>query len=354
MELTDRYIGKAIASELSNLANEAYLLQVEKMPELMGNLSKLDFEKQVREIESTILYLSNSISVSSPKIFVNYVEWFAEMMKSDSHAIRHFQVSIECIFQVIKNNFDEAQIPFVKHYIDQAIENLENKGIEQQVPEQNNNYLKPYRDQYVHYLLNGERHKANEIVQDLVAKKTPVEEIYMEIFHESQYEIGKLWQTNQISIAEEHYCTASTQLIMGQLYPLIFATPKNDYVFVGTCVGGELHELGVRMVSDFLELAGWNTYYLGANAPIPTIVETIVKEKADVIGISVTMTYHIEEARQLIERIRSDVRCVEVKILVGGYPFIVDDKLWQTIGADGYAINAREVVKVAEKLIVKE
>lgn len=80
MELTDRYIGKAIASELSNLANEAYLLQVEKMPELMGNLSKLDFEKQVREIESTILYLSNSISVSSPKIFVNYVEWFAEMM----------------------------------------------------------------------------------------------------------------------------------------------------------------------------------------------------------------------------------------------------------------------------------
>lgn len=43
-----------------------------------------------------------------------------------------------------------------------------------------------------------------------------------------------------------------------------------------------------------------------------------------------------------------------LKSLVGGYPFIVDDKLWQTIGADGYAINAREVVKVAEKLIVKE
>lgn len=353
MEYTDRKIGTAIVTELSNLANEVYQLQVEKMPELMGNTSKEDRDKHIREIESTILYLSNAISVSSPKIFVSYVEWFAEMMQSDSHAIKHFQVSIECIFSALKNNFEDEWMPIIRNYIDKAIENLENKGTIAPMPKQINNYLKPYRDQYVHYLLNGERHRANEIVQDLVAKKTPVEEIYMEIFHESQYEIGKMWQTNQISIAEEHFCTASTQLIMGQLYPLIFATPKNDYVFVGTCVGGELHELGVRMISDFLELAGWNTYYLGANAPIPTIVETIVKEKADVIGISVTMTYHIEEARQLIERIQSDERCTKVKILVGGYPFIVDNKLWQTIGADGYAINAREVVKVAEKLVAK-
>lgn len=140
---------------------------------------------------------------------------------------------------------------------------------------------------------------------------------------------------------------------MGQLYPLIFATPKKDLVFVGTCVGGELHELGVRMVSDFLELAGWNTYYLGANTPMKSIVETLVKEGANVVGISVTMSFHIDEAVKLIEMIRSDMRCKSIKIMVGGYPFIVDDQLWKTIGADGYAQNARDAVNVAEKLIAE-
>ncbi|WP_204662746.1 hypothetical protein [Fusibacter tunisiensis] len=35
---------------------------------------------------------------------------------------------------------------------------------------------------------------------------------------------------------------------MGQFYPEIFSQQKHDGVFVGACVGGELHELGMRMV----------------------------------------------------------------------------------------------------------
>ena len=202
-------------------------------------------------------------------------------------------------------------------------------------------------------MLQGNRIKANELVQGLVSNDVSIADIYMEIFHESQREIGRLWQMNKITIAEEHYCTAATQLIMGQLYPLIFATPKNDFVFVGASVGGELHELGIRMVSDFLELSGWNTYYLGANTPKKSIVETIVKERANVIGISVTMPFHIDETISLIEMIRADMRCSSVKILVGGYPFLVEKTLWKTIGADGYAQNAREAVKIAERLVTE-
>ena len=63
-------------------------------------------------------------------------------------------------------------------------------------------------------------------------------------------------------MAQEHYCTAATQLIMSQLYPYIFTTGKNGRVLVGTCVSGDLHEIGVRMVSDFFEMEGWDTFYL--------------------------------------------------------------------------------------------
>ena len=36
---------------------------------------------------------------------------------------------------------------------------------------------------------------------------------------------------------------------------------------VVTCVGGELHELGARMVGDFFDMAGWDTYFCGADTP---------------------------------------------------------------------------------------
>ena len=40
---------------------------------------------------------------------------------------------------------------------------------------------------------------------------------------------------------------------------------KNGLKFVAACVTEDLHEVGLRMVSDILELEGCNTLYLGAN-----------------------------------------------------------------------------------------
>jgi len=107
----------------------------------------------------------------------------------------------------------------------------------------------------------------------------------------TQYEIGRLWQTNRISVAEEHYCTACAQFVMTQLYPYIFRSERNGRRMVATCVGGELHEIGVRMVADFFEMEGWDTYYLGANTPARDILDTIAKREADIVGISVTIHY---------------------------------------------------------------
>ena len=353
MDVLNRSIGTRIKLDVKLLAVEAYQFQMALMPELKGYSTPAFVEKSIQDTEYTILYLSNAISVSSPKLFENYVEWFIALMESISLPVKYLKGSIEAIFEVIKSHYNQDYIEHIEHYIMVALQIFEREKHVAYTSQASEHLLKPFRDQYIDYLLQGNRNKANELVQGLISSDVAISDIYMEIFHESQREIGRLWQTNKITIAEEHYCTAATQLIMGQLYPLIFATPKSDLVFVGACVGGELHELGVRMVSDFLELSGWNTYYLGANTPMKSIVETIVKERANIIGISVTMSFHIDETIRLIEMIRSDVRCNSVKILVGGYPFLIEKTLWKTIGADGCAQNAREAVMIAERLVTE-
>lgn len=44
----------------------------------------------------------------------------------------------------------------------------------------------------------------------------------------------------------------------------------------------------------------------------------------------------------------------KIKILVGGYSFKVNDMLWETMGADGFAPDAQEAVELSRKLFMKE
>jgi methylmalonyl-CoA mutase cobalamin-binding domain/chain len=156
---------------------------------------------------------------------------------------------------------------------------------------------------------------------------------------------------NQISVAQEHYCTAATQLTMSQLYPRLFSTDRIGRRLVAACVGDELHELGVRMVADFFEMEGWDTYYVGANTPAESILQTVMERRADILGVSATMTFHLRDVAALIVRVRGAPGGRDAAILVGGYPFNVAPDLWRQVGADGHARNAQEAVGLATRLL---
>jgi methanogenic corrinoid protein MtbC1 len=212
------------------------------------------------------------------------------------------------------------------------------------------NPLSELANQYLNALLRGQRHIASRLILDAIKGGTSVKQIYLFVFQRCQHEIGRLWQINLLSVAQEHYCTAATQLIMSQLYPHIFATEKNGRTLVATCVAGDLHEIGIRMVSDFFEMEGWDTFYVGANAPTASILETLSEREADVLAVSATMTPHVSAVENLIDAVRSSEGGRDLKILVGGYPFNIAPELWQTVGADAYARDALESVAVVNQL----
>lgn len=204
--------------------------------------------------------------------------------------------------------------------------------------------------EYLGLLLRAERAEAARLILDLVERGTPVRDVYLHVFQASQYELGRLWQISRVSVAQEHYCTAATQLIMSQLYPYVFGGERNGRRLVTACVGGELHELGARMVADFFEMAGWDAYYLGANCPPECVLSALRGRRADVLAVSATMTSHVPVVTELIEIVRASDPGGRVKILAGGWPFLLDPDLWRRVGADGWARDAEEAVTMAEAL----
>jgi len=142
-------------------------------------------------------------------------------------------------------------------------------------------------------LLVPDREKARNIIASgALESGIPVKEIYLGVFRPVLRETGRLWQLRKISVAEEHFVTASVQLFVSYLHDRIVPpdkTRQGEKTVVAACVESERHEVGIRMVTDFFEIDGWNTDYIGANTPAQSLIQAARDRNADVVAISSTM-----------------------------------------------------------------
>jgi methanogenic corrinoid protein MtbC1 len=197
---------------------------------------------------------------------------------------------------------------------------------------------------YLAALLLGQRHHALQLVTGALDGGASIRDVYRHVFEPVQQEVGRLWQLNQVSVAQEHFCTAATQHIMTQLYGRIFTGSRSERRAVSMCVGGELHEIGLRIVTDLLELEGWQTWYLGASVPSAAAVQLCVDRNAEVLLVSATLPPHIASVAEVIRLFKARREMAEARVVVGGRAFRNTPGLWNRIGADGYAANADDAL----------
>ena len=123
---------------------------------------------------------------------------------------------------------------------------------------------------YYHYLnalMDGDKGECVKIVTDLLEKNEDIKEIYTKLFQRSMYRIGYLWEHSKTSIAKEHIASKITESLISLVYPKIIEKEKNGKKVVISCIDKEFHEMGPKMVSDFFELYGWSSVFLGSNTP---------------------------------------------------------------------------------------
>ncbi|QGG47150.1 cobalamin B12-binding domain-containing protein [Heliorestis convoluta] len=348
-------VSKAIDAQRAILARKLYERQLSLSNELSKKFRQLDKDRAMQDFESHLAYLSEAIRAGQPLLFLDHIAWLKVLLDGIGVSQEDLRVHLGQTLTVLRDYLPDKADAIVTPYIEIAQQQLPTMPL-QVVPfadgsnSQDSQVWNDLATAYLQALLEGEREKAKELIDKAVHQGAAIKDIYMHVFQRTQYEIGRLWQINRISVAQEHYCTAATQLIMSQLYPHIFSVPKNGYRLVATSVGGDLHEMGIRMVADFFEMEGWDTYYLGASTPTAGIISAIKEWNAHLLALSATMTYHVTNITRVIEAVRAEKSCNNVKIIVGGYPFNIAPGLWKNVGADGYARDANEAVIVGERL----
>jgi MerR family transcriptional regulator, light-induced transcriptional regulator len=63
------------------------------------------------------------------------------------------------------------------------------------------------------------------------------------------------------------------------------------------------------------------------------------------------MVYNLKAVDSIIEAVRQAFPDGSVRILVGGYAFKASEGLWKRMGADGFASNALDAIRLAESLV---
>ncbi len=206
-------------------------------------------------------------------------------------------------------------------------------------------------ENYLQAICEGDRRLALHVARTSLAAGMDLRDLYMDVFQPAMHEVGRLWETNQLTVAQEHLATAMTQSVMAHLHAYIVPQNFLDRTMVATCIGGELHELGIRMVADFFEIEGWEVYYLGANMPYDDVIGMIEDKQADLLAISVTLNSHVSRAQDMIQAVRASTVGKRIKIMVGGQPINRRPEIYHKIGADFTAINARESVQRAMEAV---
>jgi methanogenic corrinoid protein MtbC1 len=208
---------------------------------------------------------------------------------------------------------------------------------------ENGNAAAVLRQEYLTEILAGKRKTALEIIMDAYRGGYPIPGIYMDVFQEALYEIGRLWETNQITVADEHMGTAITQYVMSNLYQHLEIADEQRGKVVMTGVQGELHQVGANMVADVLEADGWDVRFLGANVPAEGVLQSIRQHGPDLFGISSTMFFNIPKVIQLVEAVRKEFGD-SVSIMLGGGAFRTLQKLPGELEGCIVALDLREAL----------
>lgn len=345
-------IGERLVAQQAELASALVARQCIRQPYLAGRLGPTGRQAAVEDVGGHLAFLAQAVTAGRPELFGDHMAWAKVMLAQRGVPVADLAGRLRLLRELLAEALPAEAAAFATDVVDKGLANFVQMPLE--VP----SFLDPtaplaeLASDHLALLLRAERAVASQRILAAVAAGTPLRLIYLEVFQRTQREIGRLWQMNRISVAQEHYCTAATQMIISQLYPHIFSGSTHRVgTLVATGVAGDLHEIGVRMLADLFELDGWHACYLGGNTPTDAVLQTVAQQRAQVLAVSATLSLHLPAVQALIERLRADGRFSAVRVLVGGYPFNLVPGLWQQVGADGHAATAEAAITLARQWV---
>ncbi len=339
-----------LAARLRDLAAEQAEVITEELlrknPQWLEQFGEAARKSGIEDTAYHLQFLASAVEAGAPEAFAEYARWTTRVLASRDIAPEMLAESLLEIPESLAPELNEEQGRIVREVVERAAAECTAKAVVVSDPRERMNDL---QSTYLQAILEGDRRAAQQIAIEALDAGLSLADLYRDVLQECMYAIGELWETNQISVADEHMATAITQTVMAEVYQRVPWSDESKGRVVLTGVQGEMHQIGAHLVADTLDINGWDVMFLGADVPHDDVLMFVEKHEAEVLGISATMLTNIGRVTAMIDHVRERFND-DLRVIVGGAAFGARPDLWQEIGADGYALDLADAVRTISKL----
>ena len=199
-------------------------------------------------------------------------------------------------------------------------------------------------------LEKGSAPAVKELTEKAVAQGIPAQEILNNGLLPGMESVGVKFKNNEIFIPEVLIAARAMKAGMEIIRPLLTeAKVKAKGKFMIGTVKGDLHDIGKNIVCMMMEGAGFDIVDLGTNVAKEKFVESVDKEKPDVLGMSALLTTTMVYMKEVMKAMEDAKVKDKVKVMIGGAP--ITQSYADEIGADGYAPDAASAVDLVKNLL---
>ena len=201
------------------------------------------------------------------------------------------------------------------------------------------------RDRLAEALLRLDRTAARDVLREGLASTGQIA-LADQVISPALSHIGAGWESGEVALSQVYMAGRILEQTLETLLPGKRIAKRRGVI--GVAVLEDHHVLGKRIIQAVLGCAGYRVRDLGAGLSPAELVERALRERVDLLMISVLMfdkALRVPRVRELLyER-----GARELRIAVGGAPFVHDPELWRRVGADYGGRSSADALRIASE-----
>lgn len=199
-------------------------------------------------------------------------------------------------------------------------------------------------------VLVGDKEEVVSFLNEAINEEVKPEDIVDIYLIPAITKVGELYDEKKYFLPQLIQSAETVKTAFDFLEPYISqdktGTTRTSISIVLATVKGDIHDIGKNIVGLMLRNYGFNVIDLGKDVRSEDIIARAKETGASIIGLSALMTTTMVEMKNVINLAKDEG--LNFKFMIGGA--VVNDKYAVEIGADGYAKDAYEAVKLAKEL----
>ena len=200
-----------------------------------------------------------------------------------------------------------------------------------------------YKSELQYAIVKGVKERAGELTRELLKTEEAIGIVNNEIIPALDI-VGKGFEEKTVYLPQLLMSAESAKSAFEEIKKFVLnngSITENKSTIIIATVKGDIHDIGKNIVKLLLQNYGYNVIDLGKDVAPQIIVDAVIGNKAQFVGLSALMTTTVPAMEETIKLIKD--KAPWCKTIVGGAVLTEDYAL--KIGADKYAKDAMEAVR---------